>query len=198
MKKERIRSICDLLMGMLVLTASVAGYAGHPDCMGEYCFVSGITTGIVFISSFIYRIRSGKSFSEWVYAACSVITMMILIATMILGLKLSGAFIFIHLIDPLLMFAYWAYFCDHNKTKKIINVLTVLIFPVFYTVLSGALMKITGNCPFPASLVLTGHTPPVTAGIVAGVYMLFLLLGCGYYFGNKSIRSKLIKPDRDI
>ena len=69
--------------------------------------------------------------------------MIIFIATLAMNLELYGAFIFIHIVDPILMFAYWAFFCDHSNMKKHLTVLTVLIFPVFYTILAKIIMTAT-------------------------------------------------------
>lgn len=185
-----IRNICDICLGLLILTVTFIAYFGHWGELGEYCCVSGITIGLVFIISFIHRIRSGRSFSDWVYIDCFVAALMIFIATLLLGLNLNGAFIFIHIIDPLLMLAYWAFFCD-DSSKRHINVLTVLIFPVCYLILSLITLLSTGDCAFPASLVLTGHSIPVTIGLVIAVFMIFLILGCCYHFIGGLVKGRL-------
>ena len=187
--KDKIRSIFDLCLGLLILIATVCAYFGHWDNLGEYCCISGITTGTIFTASFFYRRKSGKFFPEWIYINCSVATIIILIATIGLGLNLNGAFIFIHIIDPLLMFLYWAIFCEHES--RIRTLPTVLVFPVVYTLLSGTILMITGDCPFPASLVLTGHTPVVTALLVIAVYALLLLVASVYYYGAWLKRRRL-------
>lgn len=190
-KKAKIRGICDLVLGILILTVTVIAYFGHWGELGEYCCVSSITVGTVYLSSFIYHLKSGRFFSDWVYADCSVATLMILIATLALGLNLNDAFIFIHIIDPLLMLAYWAFFCDHSVIKRKLPVLTVLVFPACYLVLSLITLSASGDCAFPASLVLTGHSPVISAGLVIAVLSLFLVLGICYHFLNRLIKEKL-------
>ena len=191
--KNKIRNICDLILGLLVLTVTFIGYYGQWEYLGEYCFISGIIIGLIFLSSFIYRIKTGKSFYVWVYACCSISTILIFIATLVLGLNLKGAFIFIHIVDPILILAYWIIFCDHTSLKSHKGIFTVLLWPAFYLILSEILVLINGNCAFPASLVLTEHSTLVTLGLVLAVLAAFLLFGCIYHFGNRLIRSKVLK-----
>ena len=186
------RSICEALLGAVILAATLGAYAGHFDCMGEYCFVSGITAVILFFSSAVYREKTGKSFPDWIYADCSVATLIITIATIALGLNLNGAFIFVHIADPVLIFAYWAYFCDHRDVKNKM-ILTTAVFPVLYTILAAVILKVTGNCPFPASMALMGHTLPVTVLCLLSVYLLFIAIGFAYHFANRAVRSKLVR-----
>ncbi|MBO4319064.1 MAG: hypothetical protein J5857_01175 [Treponema sp.] len=191
--KNKIRNISDLVLGLLVLTVTIIGYYGQWEYIGEYCFISGIIIGIIFLSSFIYRVKTGKSFYVWVYACCSISTILIFIATLVLGLNLNGAFIFIHIVDPILILTYWIFFCDHTGIKNNRSIFTVLLWPVFYLILSEVILLVTGSCAFPASLVLTEHSPIVTIGLVLAVLTLFLLFGCIYHFGNRFIRSKVLK-----
>lgn len=62
--------------------------------------------GLVLISSFIYYIKNGKYLPEWIYANCVVTTIIIFIAILIVKLSLKGAFWFIHVINPILLFVY--------------------------------------------------------------------------------------------
>lgn len=191
--KNKIRKVCDLVLGLIVLTATFMGYYGQWEYLGEYCFISGIIIGIIFLSSFIYRIKTGKSFCVWVYACCSVSTILIFIATLVLGLNLNGAFIFIHIVDPILILAYWIFFCDHTGLRSRKGIFAVLLWPSFYLMLSEVMLQVTGRCAFPASLILTEHSPLVTVGLVLAVLAVFLLFGCIYHFGNRLIRSKVLK-----
>ncbi len=191
MDKIKARNICDLCLGMLILAVTAWGYKGR--LCGNYCCVSGIVLGAAYITSFIYHRSTGKFLPAWLYADCSVSSMIIFIATLVMHLELYGAFIFIHIVDPMLMFAYWAFFCDHREMKSHLPVLTVAIFPVIYTVLAKIILMITGNCPFPASLILVGRTPALSAGIMLAVYLLFIAMGYGYHFANRAVRRRSVE-----
>ena len=90
-KKDRIRNICDLILGVLFISTTISGYYKDISYMSEYCFISGILVGLILIGSFICYIRKRKYFSEWIYADCVATIMVILIATLIIKLSLEGA-----------------------------------------------------------------------------------------------------------
>lgn len=117
-KKDRIRKICDLILGVLFILTTISGYYKDISYMSEYCFISGIIVGLIFIGSFICYIRKRKYFPEWIYADCVVTIMVILLATLKIKLSLEGAFWFIHVINPILLFMYWCIFCNHSKINN--------------------------------------------------------------------------------
>lgn len=189
--KSKVRNICNLILGVLFIIATILGYYKDVSYMSEYCFISGITVGLILIVSFIYYIIRKKFLSEWVYANCVVATIIIFIATVIMGLSLEGAFWFIHIIDPILLFLYWCFFCDHNKIKNHLLIATNLIFPICYMIFAQIILAVTNKCPFPARLILVGNPWYVKIGIIVGLCLVFLLLGYGLHFLNRLINKKL-------
>jgi len=192
-RKDRIRNICSLVLGILFISTTVLGYYKDVSYMSEYCFISGIIAGLILISSFIYYIKKRKYFPEWIYADCVVITIVIFIATIIIRLSLDGAFWFIHIINPILLFLYWCIFCNHNKISNQLLISTNLIFPICYVIFAQVVFVMTNKCPFPASLILVGNSRYVIICYIVGVCLIFLLLGYGLHFGNKFINQRIRK-----
>lgn len=190
-KKDRIRNIFDIILGVLFISTTISGYYKDISYMSEYCFISGIIVGLIFIGSFIFYIRKRKHFPEWIYADCVVTIMVILIATLIIKLSLEGAFWFIHVINPILLFVYWCIFCNHNKINNPLLISTNLVFPLFYIIFAKVIFTMTNKCPFPAKLILVGNPWHVVICYIIGICFVFLLLGYGLHFGNRLINQKV-------
>lgn len=191
-KKDKIRNICNLILGMLFVLTTILGYYKDVSYMSEYCFISGIIVGLILISSYVCN-KNKICFPEWIYANCVVTTIVIFIATIIVNLSLEGAFWFIHIINPVLLFLYWCIFCDHTKIKNQLLIATNLIYPICYIIFAQAIFSITKKCPFPAKLILVGNSWYIIAYYIIGICFVFLLLGYGLHFSNKFIRKILKK-----
>lgn len=189
--KYKIRNISNLILGILFISTTILGYYKDISYMSEYCFISGIIVGLILISSYIYYIKNKKYFPEWIYANCVVTTIVIFIATVIINLSLEGAFWFIHIINPILLFLYWVIFCNHNKIKNQLLVATNLIFPICYIVFAQVIFVITKKCPFPAELILVGNPWNIIICCIIVICLVFLSLGYGLHFTNKFINKKL-------
>lgn len=190
-KKDRIRNIFDLILGVLFISTTISGYYKDISYMSEYCFISGIIVGLILIGSSICYIRKRKHFPEWIYADCVVTIMVILIATLIIKLSLEGAFWFIHVINPILLFVYWCIFCNHSKINNPLLISTNLVFPLFYIIFAKVIFIMTNKCPFPAKLILVGNPWYVVICYIIGICFVFLLLGYGLHFSNRFINQKV-------
>lgn len=188
--KLSFRSICDLIIGLLCVGTAVIGYHTDFSYMGEYCFLSGIAVGVVFLISFVRRIKTKKDFPVWLYFDCMFALLIILLATVTIGLNLEGAFWFIHIIDPILVFTYWCVFCDHREIRKISLVSTNIVFPAAYLLFAFLLRQASGNCPFPASILFSLGSIWAILTCIAALLAVFLLLGYALHFFSRLIHKK--------
>ncbi len=198
MNKSKAKSIAELVLGILFITMSVLGYYKEPVHMWEYCFLSGITTGLVFIVSFFLGVLKGKAFPDWVFLACATDIMIILIATAAVGLNLEGAFWFIHIIDPILLLAFWLIFCDGRKINKLLHYGAILLFLLVYIAVSFVRLKITGQCAFPANMILNWTPQIISLPIIVGLSVLFTALGVALVFLNRLIHKKRNAAERGL
>lgn len=188
---QKIRTVCDLVLGLLILGITLWGYLPDPRYMGEYCFIAGMLIGGVFLASFLLTLTKKKRFPVWVYFDCMLSVQVIFIATVALGLNLEGAFWYIHILEPVLLFVYWCVFCDHREVQPQTLILTDLAFPAAYLLFAFILWQATGSCPFPAALLYIDRTwGEIVLGILA-VGVIFTGLGFGLHALNRVIRSRL-------
>jgi len=191
--KNKVRSVCDLILGILFIVTVIWGYYTDISYMGEYCFISGMLVGIFFLISFFHYIMTRKELSVLWYFNCMLPILIILIVTLAIGLNVEGAFIFIHIINPIVLFAYWCVFCNHCEIKNPLRIATVVIFPICYFVLAFVLWKTLGKCPFPANLILVDNSLGMVLLSVGCVVVLLLVLGYVLHFLNKLVYHKLSK-----
>jgi len=157
--------------------------------MSEYCFISGMLVGVILTASSVYGLRKGKTFPAWLYFDCMISTIIIFIATIAIRLNLEGAFWFIHIINPLLLFCCWCVFCDHTD-MHVKYIFTDIVFPVCYFIFAFVLYKSTGVCPFPVSLILVGSSAGQAALGVGALILLFILLGYVFHSLNRLAHRK--------
>lgn len=188
MKKQKIQNIFNLVLGILYILTTILGYYKNISYMSEYCFVSGIIIGLIFIFSFIHYINKKEFLPVWIYANCVVAAVIIFIATIVLKLRLEGAFWFIHIINPILLFTYWLLFCNHNEIKNQLIITTNLVFPLCYVVFAEVVFIITNKCPFPAELILVGNSWYVIIAYLFGIGIILLMLGYSLHFTNRFIK----------
>lgn len=184
------RNICDLLIGILCIAAVLAGYYKDLTHMGEYCFISGMLVGTFFLFSFIYKVRAKKQLPVWLYFDCMIALLIILIATVSIRLNLEGAFWFIHIINPIIVFLYWCFFCNHREISNPAWIATDLIFPLCYLLFAFVLGKMSGTTPFPASLIFNMRSMGNVLLTIVGLSVVFLILGYMLHFINRFIHIK--------
>lgn len=190
MKKSKIdvRLCFTAVIAVMSIATTFWGYGFHFDHWGEYCFISNMSVGILFIISVIYRIKKGAFLSDIFTFNSMMALLLILIATVSIGLNLEDAFWFLHIINPVIIFLYWIITCRHKKNVGGKQVLSVLIFPIAYYALAMILFALTGQSPFPISIVtdLGGIYPAIFPFIMAPV---LLGLGYGLHFLNRLLPS---------
>lgn len=188
--KKMIKDFYELLTGLMFIWTIIAGYYKDISYMGEYCFISGIIVGIIFIISFINRVITKKDLPIWIYFDCMITILIIMIATIAIGLNLEGAFWFIHIINPILIFIYWCLFCNHQEISKKLWIATDTIFPLFYILFAFVLWKTTGKCPFPASMIFVEQPLWLILLSITVLIAIFLVLGFALHNVNRLINKK--------
>ena len=111
----------------------------------------------------------------------AVVLSLILIATIIMQLNVDEAFVFIHIVNPILILIYFFVFCDCSENKKILSVITCITFPIFYILFALCVWQSSGQCPFPASLILVWDNVLIPIGIIFGLCALIIGLSFGFF-----------------
>ena len=186
---SKIRKYIVLALSILFVLSVILGYYKDVSHMSEYCFISGLLVGIVFFISYLYQQKHEKALNACIYLACLVDIFIIFIATVSIGLNLDGAFWFIHIINPIILLIYWFVFCD----QRIMNwkgTFSVVLFPLLYMLFAFILFKISGNYPFPASLIFMDYTGFIPLAIIVALAIVLWVLGCILHMLNRLIRRK--------
>lgn len=173
---SKIRKYIDLILSFLFILSVILGYYKDISHMGEYCFISGLLVGITFFISYLHQQKHEKPLNACIYLACMVDIFIIFIATVSIELNLDGAFWFIHIINPIILVIYWFVFCD----QRIMNwkcTLSVVLFPLLYMLFAFVLFKISGSCPFPASLIFMDYTGLIPLVILVVLAIILWVLG---------------------
>lgn len=186
---SKIRKYIDLALCFLFIISVVLGYYKYISHMSEYCFISGILVGITFFISFLWQQWQETPLPIYVYLACLVDIFVIFVATIAIGLNLEGAFWFIHIINPILIAVYWFIFCD-QRTMNWKGTFSVIVFPLLYMLFAFGLYKLSGSCPFPASLIFMNYSGIVSIMILLVLAIILWLLGYILHILNKLIRKK--------
>ena len=185
---NKIRKYVDLTLSLLFILSVMLGYYKDVSHMSEYCFISGLLVGITFFISFLYQQTHKKPLSACIYLACVVDIFIIFIATISIGLNLEGAFWFIHIINPVILVVYWLVFCD-QRMMNWKGTFSVVLFPLLYMLFAFVLFKISGSCPFPASLIFMDYTGFIPLVIIAVLALILWALGWILHMLNRFIRK---------
>ena len=189
---NKIRKYVDLTLSLLFILSVMLGYYKDVSHMSEYCFISGLLVGITFFLSFLHQQTHEKPLNACIYLACVVDIFIIFIATISIGLNLEGAFWFIHIINPIILVIYWFVFCDQRSMNRK-GTFSVVLFPLLYMLFAFVLFKISGSCPFPASLIFMDYTGVIPLVIIAVLAVILWALGWILHMLNRFIRRTLIR-----
>lgn len=185
---SKIRKYVDLVLSILFIASAILGYYKDISHMSEYCFISGMVVGIIFLVSFFRQQTQNMLLPACIYLACSVDILVIFIATVAIGLNLEGVFWFIHIINPIAIAIYWFIFCD-QRVMGWKGVFSVVAYPLLYMLFAFILFKTSGKCPFPANLIFIDYSGIVPAIIITVLVVILWLLGYILHMLNKIIRK---------
>ena len=189
---SKIRKYIDLTLSILFILSVILGYYKDVSHMSEYCFISGLLVGVAFFISFLHQQTHEKSLNACIYLACLVDIFIIFIATVSIGLNLDGVFWFIHIINPIILLVYWLLFCD-QRLMSWKGTSSVVVFPLLYMLFAFVLFKISGSCPFPASLIFMDYTGFIPLVMIAVLAIILWVLGWILHMFNRFIRKILIR-----
>ena len=184
---SKIRKYIDLALSILFVLSVILGYYKDISHMSEYCFISGLLVGVTFFISFLHRQKHKKPLNSCIYLACLVDIFVIFIATVSIGLNLDGAFWFIHIINPIILLIYWFVFCD-QRIMDWKGTFSVVLFPLLYMLFAFVLFKISGKCPFPASLIFMDYSGLIPLVIISVLAIVLWVSGYILHMLNRLIR----------
>lgn len=135
-KNSQLQVIIKIMIGSVLLLSALWGYLPIPKHMNEYTFLSNMIEGIVLVYSGILLSIKRKHIPT-IIDLCMVILALIMLGICITNYKIfgfTGAFLFLHIINPLLLLFHWIFVTEKGKINNAKLILTVLILPVMYMI----------------------------------------------------------------
>lgn len=180
------------VIGLTLAFTSLFTYREHLAETYELTFLSNFIVGMFFIVSgglFLFHKRAPQ-----ILYLCATILLSIVFFVCIAfsnQFQMSGGFAFLHIVNPLLVLAYYLFFCDLSKTTvKLVP--TVAALPLCYLIFMLIFGSITGNYIYffmNYEKVGVRYSALFILGILAGIFAL----GFALYYFNRFIRKFINK-----
>lgn len=152
MDKSKMMSIFsqvfDMLIGFLMVVTSWVAYISLSKI--ELTFWSNFLVGCVFIIGTLCQIFMKKKFPEYLYLCSAVVLLIVFLICMafISIMNFKGAFLFLHIINPLLVLLRYLFFTNITEIKNKF-LLTTLGFPFCYMIFALCYGLQTQNWIYP-------------------------------------------------
>lgn len=185
---EKYIGVSKIIIGLFMITTVIIGYLPEPEYIFEITCIANTLGGILLIIDGIISILKGAKIPSVLYLNVAVCIFSVFLISMgslsgAYKINLSGAFFFLHTINPILFIAcYIFFFCDGKKGLKITFAAPILI--ILYLLLDYIQCQFSGNFVYnfvsPSEL---SFFDAIIVGIV--MYIIMLLFGSGILGLNK-------------
>lgn len=189
-KSIKAQAILKLGIGLIMLISVLWGYSPIPFS-NEYTFLSNAAECLIMIFAGIILLTRKKHIPTYI-DLCMVIMSLIMLGiclTSISVFSFDGAFLFLHVINPVLLLLHWIFIVEKGKIRSPLYVLTVLIFPLAYITYLFIFGYITGDYIYPVFDVNALGVLHV-AVFVSIVAVVFLALAFALYFIDRRTGRK--------
>lgn len=190
MIRARDKAIAAAGLSVIIFSGVLASYNDAWDRFFEMTFLSNTLASVILFVGAVKLFATGRDIPQVLYLDVSVLLLFVIgiCAAYAPEVCLGGAAIILHLVNPLLMFAFFSIFCD-ARTIKFGYVFTSLIFPSLYYVFMIAYGRITGGYVYPYfDPNLYGAGELIMYAALAAVIMSALSVGVAA--GNSAVRSR--------
>lgn len=181
---KKIKGYISIALGILFCGSVVVGYMPIPEYAIELTCISNTCIGILLFVTGINLITKEKFFTSIIYHMWLVTILFVCVVSCVGHFNFNGAFFFLHLVNPLIFFAYYIFFIDDNKEKgKIlltpIPVIIYLAFDYIIGVLRGKFIY--------GLFEVNEMNLPVIVLIVCSAYIFLMVLAFITQYINESI-----------
>lgn len=179
--KSKIKGAVKILFGILMIVTAIIGYAPLPAVYyAEFTLITNALGGLLLFADGIMNLK-GTGMPAVLYRnVCSGIAVVFLVCLATLAtpnpFNFGGAFLFLHVINPLAIIFSYIFLCEDNGTSKIGRALTAPVLSIAYLLFDYILGKSRGFFVYgffmPENLSL-----PVALIVGAVVFLLVMLIG---------------------
>ncbi|MDO4275057.1 MAG: Pr6Pr family membrane protein [Eubacteriales bacterium] len=177
-KNVKLQAVLKLIIGGILLLSAAWGYLPIPNHMNEYTFLSNIFEGLVLLYSGLLLISKRKH-TPTIIDLCLVILAFIMLGICVTNNRIfgfQGAFLFLHVLNPILILLHWIFVTEKGKIEKAKHFFAVFVLPGLYMIFLFIYGSVTGN-----------YIYPIFDVKVVGLYnVAMLVLMIGLIFGGLS------------
>ena len=179
------------IIAFILIFTSLFTYRNHLAETYELTFLSSFAVGIFLIVSGILLLLN-KSIPQILYLCATILLLIVFFVCIFFSnqFQMSGGFAFLHIVNPLLVLAYYFIFCDLTKTTvKLVP--TVATIPILYLIFVLIFGSITGNYIYfflNYESVGAWYSILFILGILAGIFAL----GYALYYLNRVIKKLIV------
>lgn len=197
-KRKKGDIISGFVLGFLFLLTALLHYGKILEYSYELTFLSNATAGILLLLGSIMKLR-GNPLPEVLYLSFTVLLSFVFIICIafISEFHFQGALFFLHVINPLLLLAYYFFFVDLRRTSKKVLFTVPLILPYGYLFFALIFGQLTGQHIY---FFLDYHKKGVSFTVLFVVFfsILLVLFIQLIVVANRKLQGKLDSPENDI
>ncbi|MDR0299284.1 MAG: hypothetical protein LBI13_04290 [Streptococcaceae bacterium] len=161
-------AILSILFGSWLLLIALISYGFQIIGNWELTFWSNLCAGALLLIAGIYELKYHRKLPRFLYFDAMLLLMLVFIFVMAFAsqMNFAGSFLFLHIINPILMFLFWLLFIDHRQDKGIKSICSGLVLPLIYVVI--------------VELFKNGYYPPLSVrenGLVGVLTLIMVFLG---------------------
>lgn len=192
--KKSVHITIKFSIGLILIASVFIGYWKEPEYLIELTCISNLLIGAIFFISAIRMAKNKKDFSNTVYLMSLDTIMFVFLICMgslsgMYHMNFKGAFLFLHVVNPMLVLVYYFLFINENKGRKIKNILIIPFFTLAYLLIDFIVGTFTKKYVYgffePSELNLF-----VALLVGLSIYVVSLLVGLLFYNGNRLLTKK--------
>jgi len=190
-KNIRLQALIKIGIGGVLLFSVIWGYFPIPNHMNEYTFLSNAIEGLALICSGILLLHKRKHIPTFI-DLCLVILAFIMLGICITNYQIfgfDGPYLFLHVINPLLLLLHWIFITEKGRIQSSKHVLAVLVLPALYITFLLIFGRVTGNYIYPVFDINVLGVFNVSMFICV-VGLFFLGMAYALYFIDKKMGRK--------
>ena len=150
-RNNKLKVAIKIGIGCILLISVIWGYTFQDLNINAYTFLSNTTESLVLICSGILLALRQKHIPTYI-DLCLVILAFIMLGICVTNYEIfgfDGAYLFLHVINPILLLLHWIFITEKGKIKSPKYVLSVLILPAMYMTFLFTFGLITNNYLYP-------------------------------------------------
>ena len=192
-KTLRIIKICSVFaLAFVFIFTAIYSYANDLKYTYELTFLSNFSTGLFLLVIGILWLCN-KSVPQFLFLDFTILLLIVFGVCMAFAAEFNfaGGFAFLHIVNPLLMLAFYFFFSNQSKVKWQF-LFTILAMPSIYIIFALIFGATTGNYIY-FFLDYARYGVGYTVLFILGIAVGLTAFGTGLYFLNGLIHKRILK-----